>query len=162
MALRSDWSQENCPIARAVDVFGDPWSVLVLREVMVGNRRFETLRRELGVAENILSDRLRRLVEDGMLRKEPYGGGGERPRHEYRLAPAGEDSLPILNALSAWANKHTTSPTGKTMNVYCTTCGLLSDSGVWCTACDVELAVATTAWERPIAPGIHIALAAHL
>jgi DNA-binding HxlR family transcriptional regulator len=162
MALRSDWSLENCPIARAVDVFGDPWSVLVLREVFVGNRRFDGMRGVLGIAENILSERLRRLVEAGLLRKEPYGGGEQRPRHEYRLTPSGEDALPVLNTLSTWANTHTPSPTGNTMNVYCTTCGEPSASGVWCATCDAALSVSTTAWERPATPGVRIDLAAQL
>jgi DNA-binding HxlR family transcriptional regulator len=162
MALRSDWSLEACPIARAVDVFGDPWSVLVLREIFVGNRRFDGIRRALGVAENILSERLRRLVAADLLRKEPYGGGDDRPRHEYRLTPAGEDALPVLHTLSAWADKHTPSPTGDAMTVYCTTCDQPSASGVWCESCHRELAVGTTAWERPATPGVRMSLAAHL
>jgi DNA-binding HxlR family transcriptional regulator len=162
MALRSDWSLENCPVARGLDVLGDPWAVLVLREIFVGNRRFDGLRRALGASDNVLSERLRHLTTAGLLRKEPYSGGEQRPRYEYRLTAAGEDSLPVLNALSAWANKHSPSPSGNTMNFYCTTCETRSDNGQWCTTCNTDLTARTTAWERPVEPGVHVSLAAQL
>ncbi|MET0954805.1 MAG: helix-turn-helix domain-containing protein [Cryobacterium sp.] len=161
MALRSDWSADNCPVARGLEVFGDPWSVLVLREVFLGNRRFDGLRATLGAAENILSARLRRLTEAGLLRKVPYGGGA-RPRQEYHLTPAGEDALPVLNAVAAWAQKHTVSPTGRAMTFWCTRCGQSSASADWCATCNAAITVADAAWERPTAPGVRIDLAAVL
>lgn len=158
MALRSDWSGENCSIARGADVFGDPWAILILREIILGNRRFDGLRKKLNVADNVLSSRLQRLTASGLLSKEPYGGGGERPRHEYLLTAAGQDSLPVLNALSAWAARNTPSPSGRVMNVYCKSCQQPSQSADWCTNCKAELTIATTLWERTTAPGILIDL----
>jgi len=158
MPLRSNWSGDTCAVARGADVFADPWSVLVLREVFVGNRRFEGIRSVLGAAENVLSERLRRLVAEGLLRREPYGAGA-RPRQEYHLTSAGADALPVLNALAVWASKHTVSPTDHEMHLFCTTCGHESASADWCTTCDSALTVATTAWERPTEPGVRIDLA---
>ena len=157
MPLRSDWSTKNCPVARGVDIFADPWTVLVLREIFLGNHRFDGLRSALSIADNSLSDRLRRLVESGLLRKQPYGQGA-RPRVDYLLTDAGRDALPVLNALSQWADKHTPSPTGRTMGVYCTTCGTVATSADWCTTCQSPLTAETTAWERPQEPGILVAL----
>ena len=161
MPLRSDWSSDSCAVARGADVFADPWSVLVLREVFVGNRRFEGIRSTLGAAENVLSERLRRLVAEGLLRREAYGSGA-RPRQEYHLTPAGTDALPVLNALAVWAAKHTTSPTGSEMHLFCTTCGQESTSADWCATCIRPLTVSTTAWERPTAPGVRVDLAESL
>lgn len=158
MPLRSDWSEDTCAVARGADVFADPWSVLVLREIFVGNRRFEGIRSVLGAAENVLSERLRRLVDEGLLRREPYGAG-TRPRQEYHLTPAGADSLPVLNALAVWAAKHTESPTSTEMHLYCTVCKQESSSADWCSTCARPLTVSTTAWERPSAPGVQIDLA---
>ena len=66
MALRSDWSSENCPIARSLEVLGDPWVMLVLRQAFSGVRRFEQFREQLGVADNVLSKRLSTLVDAGL------------------------------------------------------------------------------------------------
>jgi DNA-binding HxlR family transcriptional regulator len=156
MPLRSDWSEDTCAVARGADVFADPWSVLVLREVFVGNRRFGGIRSTIGAAENVLSERLRRLVAEGLLRREPYGSGA---RQEYRLTAAGADALPVLNALAVWAAKHTDSPTRSEMHLYCTVCEQESASADWCTTCSRPLTVSTTAWERPSAPGVRIDLA---
>ena len=148
MPLRTSWSEDNCPIARAADVLGDPWSLLVLREVFMGNNRFDGMKKELRVADNVLSERLRRLAEAGLLIAEPYSAGN-RPRKEYLLTAAGTDALPVLHALTVWAQKHTQSPSGKAMRIICTTCGTVSASGAWCQTCGAELTAATTAWHHP-------------
>lgn len=148
MPLRTSWSEDKCPIARAADVLGDPWSLLVLREVFLGNNRFDGMKKELRVADNVLSERLRRLVGAGVLTAEPYSAG-TRPRNEYRLTAAGNDALPVLHALTVWAQRHTQSPGGKSMRIICTTCGTESVSGAWCQTCGAELTVATTAWAHP-------------
>ncbi|QCO99669.1 helix-turn-helix transcriptional regulator [Arthrobacter sp. 24S4-2] len=148
MPLRTSWSEDNCPIARAADVLGDPWSLLVLREVFMGNNRFDGMKKELRVADNVLSERLRRLVGAGLLIAEPYSAG-KRPRNEYLLTAAGTDALPVLHALTVWAQKHTGSPSGKSLRIICTTCGTESASGAWCQTCGAELTAATTAWDHP-------------
>ncbi|HSU71152.1 MAG TPA: winged helix-turn-helix transcriptional regulator, partial [Micrococcaceae bacterium] len=84
MPLRSDWSQRTCSIARGLDILGDPWSLMVLREVFLGNSRFEAMKQQLGAADNVLSKRLGWLVDGGLLAQRPYEEGG-RSRLEYVL-----------------------------------------------------------------------------
>ena len=82
-----DWDRGNCSVARALELIGDRHTVLVLREAFVGERRFDRIQRHTGVARNILSDRLNKLVEYGILTRRPYQ---ERPvRHEYVLTEKG-------------------------------------------------------------------------
>ena len=69
MPLRSDWSTQRCPIARSLDVLGDPWLVLVLREAITGSRRYEQFRSSLGIADNVLTRRLNTMVDAGLLRR---------------------------------------------------------------------------------------------
>ncbi|TNB69992.1 transcriptional regulator [Arthrobacter sp. BB-1] len=159
MPLRTSWSGDNCPIARAADVFADPWSLLVLREVFMGNRRFDGIKKALKVADNVLSERLRRLVEADILVAEPYSAG-VRPRNEYRLTAAGADALPVLHALTAWAQRNTDSPSGRALRIVCTRCGSESASGTWCQSCGKDLTAETTAWDHPKTPGELIELGA--
>jgi len=158
MPLRSDWSSAVCPIARGLDVLGDPWTLLVLRELMLGNRRYDGLRGILGSSDNVLSDRLSRLVDAGLVVREPYSDG-VRPRYEYHLTESGAQTLPVLNALAKWGEANTESPTGNEMRVYCARCGTQSALADWCTHCEASLEVESTEWERPVAPGVLIELA---
>ncbi|GAA4587433.1 helix-turn-helix domain-containing protein [Planotetraspora phitsanulokensis] len=95
-----------CPIGRAVGLLGERWTLLILRNANLGTTRFDAFRSELGIADNILSNRLARMVDAGLLARVPYRDGG-RPRHEYRLTAAGADVLPVLHALAAWGQEHT-------------------------------------------------------
>ncbi|MEV7605770.1 helix-turn-helix domain-containing protein [Paenarthrobacter sp. NPDC089322] len=148
---RTNWSADNCPIARAADVLADPWTLLILREVFMGNNRFDSIRKELGIADNVLSERLRRLVHANVLAADAYSGG-DRPRKEYRLTEAGSDALPILHSLLAWAQKYTRSPSERYMHIICTDCGTDSPTGVWCQTCNKEMDASTTAWQHPRSP----------
>src|SRR3978361_699535 len=109
VTVRTSRSDAVCPVARSVDLLGDPWTLLILREAFSGNRRFDGLKTELGVTDTVLSNRLQRLAEAGLLVRRPYGGT-VRPRVEYVLTDAGEDTLPVLHALALWGRRHTTSP----------------------------------------------------
>lgn len=151
MPLRTDWSREQCFIARGLNVLGDPWLLLILRELFVGNTRFDGLRARLGVADNILSSRLQQLVSHGVVERVPYSGGVRR-RHEYSLTAAGRDALPILHAVMNWSSKHTLAPNGETIQVVCTRCGETSESALWCARCQITLDVESTAWEASWAP----------
>ena len=98
--------RSGCPINAAVEVFGDPWSVIVLRDVMFGNRRhFRELlgSSEEGIASNILSSRLKKLVDGGLLTKEEAGRGRKAA---YALTEAGIQTLPIMVALGNWGLAH--------------------------------------------------------
>jgi len=96
--------RDSCSVAAALQVVGERWTFLVLREAFLGVRRFEDFRRNTGAARNILSDRLNRLVANGILRRERYSD--HPPRYEYRLTEKGLDLNPILVTLSAWGDKH--------------------------------------------------------
>ncbi len=158
MPLRSDWSDANCPIERGLNVLGDPWSLLILREVFSGAHRFDSLRNKVGAADNILSDRLRRLVEAGLLERRPYSTGA-RPRSEYWLTEAGEDTLPILHAIGGWGEKHTVSPSGRAMRIICRTCGSDTATVDRCMHCGGPLTRDTVSWVRPSAPDRIVELA---
>ncbi|GHH71586.1 HxlR family transcriptional regulator [Streptomyces sulfonofaciens] len=160
MPLRSDWSDKPCPIARSLDVLGDPWTLLVLRELFAGNVRFEGLRTALGSSDNVLAARLARMTEAGLVARIPYGGT-VRPRVEYRLTDAGRDALPVLHALANWGAKHTTAPQwARPMAITCTECGQPAQSADWCTSCNQPLTVERTEWTRPGADGPPVHLAA--
>lgn len=156
MALRSDWSDNVCPIARSLDVLGDPWNILILREIFTGTCRFDALHERLNVADTVLSRRLGQLVEAGLLRPEPYAGS-TRHRYDYVLTKAGRDTLPVLHALARWGDVHL--PHRPEMKVYCTRCGKCARGADWCTTCAKPLAVGSTAWRSPGTPRERIVLA---
>jgi DNA-binding HxlR family transcriptional regulator len=147
--LRSDWSEDTCPIARAVDVAGDPWVLLVLREAFEGATRFEQFR-DIGIADNVLSRRLVGMVEAGLLEKRPYDGGN-RTRHEYLLTDAGADLLPVLHALALWGERHRPQATGR-MELVHEACGQVTTSADTCTACRVPVGAADVSWRLPRSP----------
>jgi len=162
MALRSDWSTRNCSMARGLDILGDPWSMLVLREVFFGNGRFDAIKSRLAVADSVLTKRLCGLVGDGLLTKRAYDDGG-RTRQEYVLTAKGEDALPVLNAVVMWAEKHLPAPSEQAhMFVIHAGCGQRTSSADTCTECGEKLTAANTSWHsltRSVAP-VRLATAA--
>ncbi|NRQ30340.1 helix-turn-helix transcriptional regulator [Nonomuraea sp. NN258] len=96
----------NCSIERTLDIVGEKWTFLVLREAFVGVRRFADLQAMTGAPRQVLSARLARLVDEGLLRKEPYREPGQRQRDEYRLTEKGRDLYPLLVALMHWGDKY--------------------------------------------------------
>lgn len=107
---RTDTSAWPCTIARTASVFGDHWSLLILREACSGVRRFDEFQAKLGIGRNILSQRLAALVDDEVLQKVEYQ---QRPvRHEYRLTDKGRDAYTILAAMAAWGERWMTGPEG--------------------------------------------------
>ncbi|MFI6050119.1 winged helix-turn-helix transcriptional regulator [Streptomyces violascens] len=102
MPQRTRLDDEHCAIAQALDVVGDWWTLLIVRDAARGVHRFDALQRELGMSRKVLAERLKLLVECGVLVREPYQ---ERPvRHEYRLTPRGRALLPVLIALQDWGD----------------------------------------------------------
>jgi DNA-binding HxlR family transcriptional regulator len=104
MGRTADYSKETCSIAATLEVVGDPWTLLILRDAFRGVRRFEQWQEELGVARNVLAARLKSLVEHGVLETKPYS---ERPpRHEYVLTAKGRALSPVLLTMAAWGDAH--------------------------------------------------------
>jgi DNA-binding HxlR family transcriptional regulator len=95
----SGWSDPPCPVARAADLIGDRWSLLILRDALEGARSFTAFQRSLGVAKNILSDRLRKLVDHGVLIRKTAESG---KRQEYVLADSGKQLFTVIVALRQW------------------------------------------------------------
>lgn len=100
---RTSFQHFHCSLARVADIIGDKWTLLILRDAMFGLRSFSQFQKNLGVARNILADRLERLVEHGILEKAPIRPGVER--YEYRLSASGKELLPILVAMLQWGDK---------------------------------------------------------
>ena len=126
---------EPCPIARTLDVVGEWWTIVLIRDAFRGARRFEDFR-SVGIADNILSARLKKLVDEGILERRVYQ---ERPeRFEYVLTEKGFDLLPVLGALGLWGKKWTQGPDRTsfthvecghmaTLKGYCEHCGRTID-----------------------------------
>ncbi len=107
-----DFSLDTCTIGRAMEILGEKWTVVVLREVFNGIRRFDDMRAHTSIPRQVLTNRLGMLVESGVLRREPYREPGSRSRHEYRLTGKGLDLYPVLIAVSEWGNRYLADPEG--------------------------------------------------
>jgi DNA-binding HxlR family transcriptional regulator len=107
--------EDPCSIARTLGVVGERWTILILREAFFGASRFAEFRDRLGVAPDVLSDRLATLVEFGVMAREPYREPGARSRYAYRLTPAGRELQVVLSALQQWGDEHLPRPEGPTM-----------------------------------------------
>lgn len=126
----------ECSVAKAVEVVGERWSVLILREAFLGVRRFDHMQRDLGIARNILSDRLGKLVGHGILERRQYS---ERPaRFEYRLTEAGRDLYPVIVTLMAWGDKHL-APGGPPVTLVHEPCGHEMTPALACPHCSGEV-----------------------
>jgi DNA-binding HxlR family transcriptional regulator len=102
--LHRDYDDPVCSIAGALGLIGERWTILILRDVFQGRRKFSEMQRSMGVARNVLAARLQRLVDEGILERRPYS---ERPeRHEYFLTEKGLDLWPVLVDLLHWGDKH--------------------------------------------------------
>ena len=102
--LKRDYDGQDCSIARALEIVGERWTLLIVRDVFLGLRRFEQIQENRGLARNVLSDRLNRLVEHGILERVRYS---ERPeRYEYRLTEKGRELHLALTALRQWGDRY--------------------------------------------------------
>src|SRR5581483_1874941 len=99
---RKSFAEMSCPIARTLDIVGEWWTLLIVRDALLGATRFDEFRQS-GIADNILSARLELLVREGILERRPYQD--HPPRYEYVLTEKGRDLLPIIMALGTWGKK---------------------------------------------------------
>jgi DNA-binding HxlR family transcriptional regulator len=127
----------GCSIAGTLDVIGDRWSILILRDAFRGVRRFDELQRDLGIARNVLTDRLQKLVDHGVLTRVPYQA---RPtRYEYRLTPKGVDLSPALVALMRWGDRWLAGGEGPPLVLTHRSCGEPLDQAFVCWSCDTTV-----------------------
>ena len=121
-----------CSVARTLDVIGERWSLLVLREVFLGVRRYDAIRESTGAPRAVLADRLRSLVDAGILTRREYRDDGARTRHEYRLTDAGRELQPVLTALMQWGDKYLPVRGGPPLVVEHDDCGGRVRAGLVC------------------------------
>ena len=125
-----------CSVASTLEVVGERWTLLVLRDAFQGVRRFDDFQRSLGIARNVLQSRLQRLIDEGVLERRLYQ---ERPRrYEYRLTEKGIDLWPVLMMLMKWGDRHAY-PTGPPVVVEHRDCGGEVDDHLSCTRCGKRL-----------------------
>lgn len=112
-----EFDSASCSVARTAALVGDAWTVLVLRDLLNGIRRFDDLAHHLGIARNVLVRRLTALVDAGLVDRVPYREPGRRERHEYRLTPAGRDLRPVVLAMLEYGDRHLAGPEGPPLRV---------------------------------------------
>jgi DNA-binding HxlR family transcriptional regulator len=138
-----------CPIGRASSLLGDRWVLLILREATLGVTRFDDFCARLGIADNILATRLRRLVDQDVLVKVPYHDG-RRERFEYRLTEAGADFAPVMLALARWGERHTQAPDRQdALRIVHLPCGGEVQLDQTCATCGQTVNRAEQGWIRP-------------
>ncbi len=134
---RTDFAQMPCSIARSLSIVGEPWSPLVIRDVFVGINRFDDLQRDLGVSRKVLAERLRHLVEAGVLERRPYSE--HPPRHEYVLTKMGSEFVDVLMAMVAWGDRWTAGEAGPPIRYRHRACGQITHVELHCAACGKAL-----------------------
>jgi len=135
--LGSQYDNQVCSIAGALEVIGERWSLLIVRDVFLGLRRFDEIQADLGIARNVLNTRLTKLVEQGVLERRRYA---ERPpRYEYLLTDRGLDLWPTMVALMQWGDRHTVPPAGPPVVLEHRDCGGAVDAHRICETCGARL-----------------------
>lgn len=130
---KTDTSDWPCNIARGANVLGDHWNLLLIRDACLGVRRFDDFQRSLGIGSNMLTVRLNRLVDEGMLDRVEYQRNPSR--HEYRLTDKGRDAYSVLAALDAWARRWLAGPDGSPVLLHHETCDHDMHALVVCSEC---------------------------
>jgi len=154
-----------CSIARTLDVIGEPWSPLILRDVWVGMTRFDQLQADLGISRKVLTERLNHLVEQGVLERRPYD---RRPRYEYHLTTKGTELIDVLMVVVGWGDKWLAGKAGPPVLYRHRACGEISRVDLRCAHCgepmharDIDLergpgaALGVDAARRPAVAGAH-------
>jgi DNA-binding HxlR family transcriptional regulator len=138
--LGNEYEGQICSIARSLELVGERWTLLVVREIFHGRRKFSEMQRSLGVARNVLTARLQRMVDEDIIERRPYS---ERPeRNEYFLTEKGLDLWPVMIALMRWGDKYEQQPEGRpSIVVHKGECGGEIDDRRICTKCGQKLEV---------------------
>jgi len=133
LVLHRDYPDVDSPVAKALEVIGERWSLLIVRTIMHGNRRFGEMQENLGIARNVLSARLQRLVDEEILERRAYSENS--PRYEYFLTQKGLDLWPALIALLHWGERYSPEPDGRSRLIVHKECGgEVSERGI-CERC---------------------------
>lgn len=135
--LGREYDTQLCSIARSLEVVGERWSLLVVRSVFLGARRFDELQEMLGITRSVLTTRLNRLVDEGVLERRLYSQ--RPPRHEYHLTPKGRQLWPVLHHLMLWGDEYYPEPEGPPRVVEHRGCGGHPDGHLTCDRCGTRL-----------------------
>jgi len=139
-AVRHDaLSTMHCAIARSMAVLGERWTIVILRSAFMGARRFEDYQSSTGIARNILTDRLKTLVDHGILERRPYAEHPGRTLYEYRLTEKGLDLYPVMVSLMQWGNRYGGFDEGPPMALEHKTCGAFTTPQLVCSECGEPL-----------------------
>jgi DNA-binding HxlR family transcriptional regulator len=139
---RTSFARWPCSIARTMDLLGDWWTPLVLREAFYGIRRFDEFQYTLGIARNTLTDRLTRLVDEGLLEKQAYQT--QPVRYDYVLTEKGRDFFPVLVAMAKWGDRWLSGENGPPITFHHDTCDHDAHAEVVCSSCGQPLNSADT------------------
>jgi DNA-binding HxlR family transcriptional regulator len=130
---RTDFSEMQCSMSRALDLIGDWWTPLIIRDLFIGVSRFDQLVADLGISRNLLTERLKLLEEGRLVSRHAYSQ--RPPRYQYRLTEAGADLVPVLMALTAWGDKWVRPKEGRPILFRHETCGHVFEPEVSCPHC---------------------------
>jgi DNA-binding HxlR family transcriptional regulator len=133
---RTNFGDMACSIARTLDVLGEPWSPLVLRDIWVGFTRFDEIQADLGISRKVLTERLNHLVDHGVLERRPYD---QRPRYEYVLTAKGTELVQLLMVMVAWGDKWQAGEAGPPVLYRHHACGEISQVDLRCTHCSAPM-----------------------
>ncbi|WP_232662961.1 winged helix-turn-helix transcriptional regulator [Pseudonocardia sp. TRM90224] len=139
---RTSLSDVACSVARATDLFGDAWTALIMRDVLVGISRFDDIAHDLGISRKVLAARLARLVEEGVLVRERYQD--QPPREDYHATEKGKELYPVLLALMSWGDKWYAGPAGPPLRVHHDTCGRTTTPVMTCEHCGEPVTIDNT------------------
>ena len=143
---RTNFGDMHCSIARALEILGEPWTPLILRDLLIGFTQFEELHRDLGISTNVLTDRLNVLLAHGVIERRHLGP--HRNRFEYRLTEKGRDAVPFLLALVAWGDRWEAGSAGAPTHVVHAPCGSPTVAVFHCSECGEPLDVDDLEYHR--------------
>lgn len=135
--LRRTYDDQVCSVARTLEVVGERWTLLIVRDALSGVTRFDGFLHRMPIARNVLSDRLNGLVEHGVLERVRYQD--RPPRHEYRLTDRGRELTPVVLSLMAWGDRHLPTPTGPPAVAEHADCGGAVHTRMICDCCERQV-----------------------
>jgi len=152
---RKSFAEMDCSVAQCLEVVGEWWTLLIVRDAFLGVTRFDDFQRRLGISRNVLHQRLDGLVDASILEKVPYST--KPPRSEYRLTTRGKDLWPVLTAMRQWGDRYA-APNGPPVTVVHTACGSAAPTHLICSSCGERV----TARDVAVQPGPgHVGLPRH-
>lgn len=144
---RVSFEDMSCSVARSLEVIGEWWTLLIVRDVSLGKRRFDEIQASLGISRNILTARLNKLVDEGVLVRQHLGPSGSR--HEYRLTDKGLELIPILVMISQWGDRwEADEDKGPPVEFVHRTCGHVMQPALTCDHCGEEVVARSVRAQR--------------